>query len=62
MSKIEIQKVSARGNLGKMTHSYNIFFEEEYTEQGYSLAQLVELRDFLTEYINNETRQNHEQE
>ncbi len=62
MSRIEIQKASARGELGKMTHSYNIFFEEEYTENGYTLAQLAELRDFLTEYINHETRQNHGQE
>ena len=61
MSHIEIQKATIRGKEG-LTHAYNIFFEEEYTEQGYALAQLVELRDFLTEYINNETRQDHEQE
>ena len=61
MSHIEIQKVTIRGEEG-LKHAYNIFFEEEYTEQGYALVQLVELRDFLTEYINNETRQDHEQE
>lgn len=61
MSHIEIQKATIRGKEG-LKHAYNIFFEEEYTEQGYALAQLAELRDFLTEYINNETRQNHEQE
>ena len=61
MSQIEIQKATSKGEKG-LRHVYNIYFEEEYTEHGYTLAQLAELRDFLTEYINNETRQNHGQE
>lgn len=62
MKQFEVQKTTVKDCEGQWNEHHHLYVGDDYLETSLSLDELVELRDFLTEYINRETRQNHEQE
>ena len=61
MMDYEIQKSTVLKD-GKLVDQYDVCVGGEWTEESLTLAELAELRDFITEYIERETSVNYEQE
>lgn len=62
MKPIEMQKTTIKDKDGVWEEHYHLYVGDDYLETSLSLDEVADLRDFLTEYINRETKQNHEQE
>ena len=60
MMDYEIQKSTALQD-GQLVDKYDVCVGGEWTEESLTLAELAELRDFITEYIERETSVNYEQ-
>lgn len=62
MKQLEVQKTTIKDGKGEWKEHYHLYAGDDYLETALTLDELEQLRDFLTEYINRETKQNHEQE
>lgn len=58
MMDYEIQKSTVLKD-GELEDRYDVCIGGEWTEESMTLAELAELRDFLSDYINREKLLNH---
>lgn len=59
MKQFEMQKTTIKDKDGEWKEHYHLYVGDDYLETSLNLDEVADLRDFLTEYINREKKENH---